>query len=66
MAPDPKFLVRFADDMRERLADEAAKNGRSLNQEILLRLRESLERPSAPSLLERVEKLEAAVFKKGK
>lgn len=65
MAPDPKFLVRFSDDMRERLAEEATKNGRSLNQEILTRLRASFDRTPS-SLEERVAKLEQAVFKKGK
>lgn len=36
-----KFMLRFPDDMRERIADAAAKNGRSMNSEIIARLQAS-------------------------
>lgn len=38
-----QYIVRFPDGMRDRLKDEAAKNGRSLNAEIIQRLTASLE-----------------------
>lgn len=37
-----KFMLRFPDGMRDRLKEEAAKNGRSMNAEIVSRLEESL------------------------
>lgn len=37
-----QYIVRFPDGMRDRLKDEAAKNGRSLNAEIIHRLEGSL------------------------
>lgn len=40
-----QYIVRFPDGMRDRLKFEAAKNGRSLNAEIIQRLRWSLETP---------------------
>lgn len=39
---EDKYVLRFPDGMRDRLKDEAAKNGRSLNAEIIQRLSESL------------------------
>lgn len=38
-----QYIIRFPDGMRDRLKDEAAKNGRSLNAEIIQRLTASLE-----------------------
>ncbi|TAA51062.1 Arc family DNA-binding protein [Shinella sp. JR1-6] len=38
-----QFVVRFPDGMREELKVLAANNGRSLNAEIILRLRESMD-----------------------
>lgn len=38
-----QYIVRFPDGMRERLKEVAAKNGRSLNAEIIARLSQSLE-----------------------
>lgn len=38
-----KFMLRLPDGMRERLKKEAADNGRSLNAEIIQRLRTTLE-----------------------
>lgn len=37
-----KFMLRLPDGMRERLKDEAAKNGRSMNAEIVHHLEEAL------------------------
>lgn len=37
-----QFNLRFPDGMRDRLKDEAAKNGRSLNAEIIHRLENSI------------------------
>lgn len=36
-----QYMLRFPDGMRERLKDEAAKNKRSLNAEIIARLEDS-------------------------
>lgn len=38
-----QFMLRFPDGMRDRIKEEAAKNGRSLNAEIIQRLTASLE-----------------------
>ncbi len=38
-----QYMIRFPDGMRDRLKDEAAKNGRSLNAEIIARLERTLE-----------------------
>lgn len=43
-----QYMVRFPDGMRDRLKEEAAKNKRSLNAEIVARLAESLERGPMP------------------
>ena len=50
-APSPsrtaeQFVVRFPDGMRDRIADEAKTNNRSMNAEIVARLQASFE-PSA-------------------
>ncbi len=37
-----RFIVRFPDGMRDRIRDEAAKNNRSMNAEIIARLEASL------------------------
>ncbi len=37
-----KFMLRFPDGMRDRIRDEADANGRSMNAEIVHRLRQSL------------------------
>lgn len=42
-----KYVLRFPDGMRDRLKDEAAKNGRSLNAEIVFRLAQTLEEVGA-------------------
>lgn len=39
-----QYIVRFPDGMRDRLKDEAAKNNRSLNAEIVARLDASFEK----------------------
>ncbi|RWY82402.1 Arc family DNA-binding protein [Rhizobium leguminosarum] len=41
-----QFNLRLPDGMRDRIADEAAKSGRSMNAEIVHRLANSLENPS--------------------
>lgn len=38
-----KFMLRFPDGMRERLKEEAAKNNRSMNAEIIYRLQTTLD-----------------------
>lgn len=38
-----QYIVRFPDGMRDRLKEEAAKNNRSMNAEILARLEESFD-----------------------
>lgn len=38
-----QYMLRFPDGMRDRLKDEAAKNNRSMNAEIIARLEASLE-----------------------
>lgn len=67
MATAEKFLIRFTDDMRSRLAKEAESNRRSMNQEIIARLRATFD--EVPPLEARVAALEQAVAqlqKKGK
>ncbi|WP_375597562.1 Arc family DNA-binding protein [Devosia sp. Naph2] len=49
-----RFIVRLPEGMRERLKDEAAKNGRSMNSEIVSRLEMTLnggEDPDVPHAL---------------
>ncbi|NKK87564.1 Arc family DNA-binding protein [Rhizobium leguminosarum bv. viciae] len=52
-----KYVVRFPDGMRDRLKDEAAKNSRSLNAEIIARLEDSFENSNrAPSSIDEIAK----------
>lgn len=44
-----RFMLRLPDGMRDRLKDEAAKNNRSMNAEIIARLEASFA-PEAPEL----------------
>lgn len=67
MATAEKFLIRFTDDMRARLAEAAEQNRRSMNAEILARLRATFD--EVPPIEARVAALEKAVAqlqKKGK
>lgn len=43
-----QFVVRFPDGMRDRIAEEAKKNNRSMNAEIVARLERSFEEPLYP------------------
>ncbi|MFF0947903.1 Arc family DNA-binding protein [Rhizobium leguminosarum] len=55
-----QYIVRFPDGMREQLKQEAAKNGRSLNAEIITRLEDSFESSNqAPSSIDEIAKLAA-------
>lgn len=63
MADYDKFQIRFPDGMRDALEAAAKKNNHSLHQEILNRLRSSLDVQPVET---RLAKLEAEVFKKGK
>lgn len=40
-----RFIIRFPDGMRDRIAEEAKKNGRSMNAEIVARLEQSFSAP---------------------
>ena len=40
-----QYMLRFPDGMRDRLKNEAARNNRSLNAEIISRLEQSFSRP---------------------
>lgn len=51
-----QFVVRFPDGMRDRIADAAKANNRSMNAEIVARLEESF---SSAGASERVRELEA-------
>lgn len=42
---EDKYVVRFPDGMRDRIAEEAKKNNRSMNAEIVARLEKSFEEP---------------------
>lgn len=42
-----KYIVRFPDGMRERIAEAAKANNRSMNSEIIARLEASFEPPEA-------------------
>lgn len=44
--PNDKYIVRFPDGMRDRIAEIAKENGRSMNAEIVARLEESLAKES--------------------
>lgn len=66
MADYDRFNLRFTEedaDLRQRLEAAAKKNDRSLHQEIMARLKSSLDTPTIEA---RVARLEEAVFKKGK
>jgi len=66
-----RFIVRLPDGMRARIQEEADKNGRSMNAEIVVRLEESFRSPRREQnlmdslqrhetlLLEAVERIEA-------
>lgn len=57
-----KFVLRFPDGMRDRIAAEAKANGRSMNAEIIARLEKTLEDDDLlAELAQRVERLEAKV-----
>lgn len=43
-----RFIVRFPAGMRDRIAEEARKNGRSMNSEIIARLEASFEHQAQP------------------
>jgi len=59
----PQFVIRFPDEgMRDRIAEAAKKNGRSMNAEIVSRLEESLDLDEI-DLAERMEALEQTVEK---
>lgn len=45
-----KFIVRLPDGMRERLKDQAAKNNRTLNAEIVDRLETTLQQEDRPPI----------------
>lgn len=48
-----KYVVRFPDGMRDRIAEVAKANNRSMNAEIIARLQESLDAPAtAPEHVE--------------
>lgn len=46
-----KFMLRFPEGMRERIAEVAKANGRSMNSEIVSRLEQSFQFESSGSLL---------------
>jgi hypothetical protein len=46
---DPQLKVRFPGDLKQRLAEAAAKNSRSLNSEIVQLLEDALRRSAATS-----------------
>jgi hypothetical protein len=57
-----KFMLRLPDGMREQIASEAKNNGRSMNTEIVVRLRNSLEqRDVLADLSVQVDRIEATV-----
>lgn len=47
-----RFLVRMPEGMRDRIADAAKANGRSMNSEIVARLESSFDPPKPPRLTE--------------
>lgn len=50
-----KYIVRFPDGMRDRIAEAAKANNRSMNSEIIARLEASFQSPeSAVSLLNKI------------
>lgn len=52
-----KFLLRLPDGMRERIAEAAKANGRSMNAEIAARLEESFGKTHGPDWAEAFERL---------
>lgn len=46
-AKDPSMRVRFPEHLMGQLREEARRNGRSFNSEVVKRLQESLQRPAA-------------------
>ena len=58
-----KFMLRLPDGMRERLTLEARSRGRSMNAEVVARLRKSLEdQDAAADLAERLDRIEAMIL----
>lgn len=47
-----QFVVRFPDGMRDKIADAAKSNNRSMNAEIIARLQESFQQPLISSDLQ--------------
>jgi ubiquinone biosynthesis protein UbiJ len=67
MATAEKFLIRFTDDMRARLAEAAEQNRRSMNAEILARLRSTFDEVTpVEARVAALEKAVAQLQKKGK
>lgn len=57
-----KFMLRLPDGMREEIASEAKNNGRSMNTEIVVRLRQSLDRGDVVAgLADQITRIEAVV-----
>lgn len=46
-----KYIVRFPDGMRDRIAEAAKVNGRSMNSELIARLERSFDKPPPEELL---------------
>jgi plasmid stability protein len=58
--PGDKYIVRFPEGMRDRLAEEARRNGRSMNAEVVARIQATLDAGdavSAPQMLARFDRL---------
>lgn len=59
-----KFMLRLPDGMREQIASEAKNNGRSMNTEIVVRLRHSLAQGDAlADMAVRMERIEETVVR---
>lgn len=50
-----QYMIRFPDGMRDRIKEEADKNGRSMNAEIVARLWQSLEGKERDRLAEQLD-----------
>ncbi|PHM57022.1 Arc family DNA-binding protein [Xenorhabdus sp. KK7.4] len=59
----PPTGVRLPDELKEKLQERAAKNGRSLNSEIVMMLQSVIDEELQPKKIDELAQLEADKFK---
>ena len=59
-----KFMLRMPDGMRDRLREEAARNGRSMNSEIVARLEQSFRLMTPETEMPAITEVTLAIMKR--